>query len=987
MFRILGPLELAGRHGPVVLSASRQSIIMSTLLLETNRIVSVDRLVDAVWPDEPPATARGQIQICISSLRGILTKHDLPGVINTKPPGYQIEVRDDAVDLLAFERLVATGRQASAAGRLPEAVDAYKQAVILWRGEPFAGSPSPILQAAATPLIERRLAAVEEYADLRMRLGQHQSIIGELVDLVERYPLRERLRAQLMLALFRSDRRADALDVYRQGRRILVDELGLEPGDQLRQIERAILSDDPELRLESGIVSVGMMTGQRTVPRMLPGALSDIAGHTEMTEAMQRHVLRRDGLGDRLSGPKVVAISGRGGAGKTTLATHVAHSLAGSFPDGQLFAHLHGAGPEPSAPAEVLGRFLRALGVAGNKVPEQIEERVDMFRSSVADQRLLVVLDDCADEEQVRWFMPATAGCALLVTSRHRLTGLSGAYQVEVDVLGLDHSLELLGNMLGAERLNAELKAATELVRLCGGLPLALRVAGARLAARPHWTIAHLVERLSDERRRLSELVYGGLDVRANLALSCRSLTPGAQRLFRRLGHLSASDFGGWICGPLMNTDTLTAIDLLDELVDARLVEVERGRGSSARFKLHDLIRAYSRELLDQEETGPEREQTIQRLVGSWLFLAERAHRAEYGGDHTLIHGDAQRWPLPEATVEAALADSLAWYDSERGGLVAAVRLAAASGLDEACWDLAMAAVTLFENRRYFQDWRVTHELALAATRASGNKRGTAAMLCSLGSLTAFEQRHAEAWPLLEEAAQLFRELGHDHGYALAIRSQAYLHRVQGDLDNALAVFEEALGLLQTAGDLAGEAHVLNNIAQIRLESGDAEAAATDLKLALAAAEETGARRVHAQVLCRLGDLQLAADEVTEAQRCFQRALDLVLVLHDRVGEATAKHGLAAVMIRLGRVAEAEAMLRSACSLAVHLGEAFVEARINLTIGQLHRDSGRLDQAHSALTRALELFERLHANALRDRTLALRQEVDALGGRGKLSQI
>jgi tetratricopeptide (TPR) repeat protein len=600
---------------------------------------------------------------------------------------------------------------------------------------------------------------------------------------------------------------------------------------------------------------------------------------------------------------------------------------------------------------------------------------------------MLVVLDDCADEEQVRWFLPATAGCTLLVTSRNRLTGLAGAFQVEVDVLSLDHSLELLGNMLGAERLNAELNAATELVRLCGGLPLALRVAGARLAARPHWTIAHLVERLSDERRRLGELVYGGLDVRANLALSCRSLTPGAQTLFRRLGHLSASDFGGWICGPLMNTDTLTAIDLLDELVDARLVEVERGRGSSARFKVHDLIRAYSRELLDLQEDAAEREQTIQRLVGSWLFLAERAHRAEYGGDHTLIHGDAPRWPLPEATVEAALADSLAWYDSERGGLVAAVRLAAESGLDEACWDLATAAVTLFENRRYFQDWRVTHDLALAATRASGNRRGTAAMLCSLGSLTAFEQRYDQAWPLLEEAAQLFRELGHDHGYALSIRHQAYLYRLQGDLDSALAVFEEALALLQAAGDLVGEAHVLSNIAQIRLERGDADTAANDLKLALAAAEETGARRIHAQVLCRLGDLQLAADELTEAQRSFQRALDLVLVLHDRVGEAWAKLGLASVMLRLGRSEQADAMLRSACALAVHLGEAFVEARINLTIGQLHRGAGRLDQAASALSRALELFERLRANAWRERTLTLMNEIDSAAEPGDRRQI
>ncbi|GGO21568.1 AfsR/SARP family transcriptional regulator [Micromonospora parathelypteridis] len=970
-FRILGPLELIGVTGPVSLTAARQSIVLSTLLLESSRIVSVERLIDTVWPDKPPTTARGQIQICVSSLRSTLAMHGIDATIHTKQPGYQIEVDPTKLDLLMFERAVAAGRKAASGGRLTDAAQSFAEALSLWHGEPFAGIPSPILQAAAASLLERRIAAIEEYIDLRMRLHQHQETVGELVDLVERYPLRERLRAQLMLALFRCDRRADALEVYRDGRRILIDDLGLEPGEQLRLMEKGILSDDPDLRIGTGIGG-GPRSGPVQVPRMLPIAQSDMTGHAGLIEAMRERLLSDASA----TGVPMVAISGRGGVGKTSLATHVAHALSDAFPDGQLYANMHGVNAEPAAPADVIGRFLRAMGVLAINLPEQLDERAEMFRTCVADRRILVVLDNCSDENQVRPILPATAGCAVILTSRHRLSGLSGAYPVEVDVLGLDHALELLGKMLGRDRIHAEESAAISLVRFCGGLPLALRVAGARLVARPHWAVSDLVDRLSDERRRLSELAHGGLDVRANLALSYRALSPPAQRLFRLLSQASSADFGGWICAPLMDCDPMTAGDLLDELVEARLVEVEHGRGSRARFRLHDLVRAYAREQLEAGETEAERLATARRLVGAWLFLAERAHRAEYGGDHTVIHGEAPRWRLAESVLDKVIADSLAWYDTERLGLLAAVRLAAEMGLDDACWDLALASVTLFENRRYFGDWRTTHELALEVTARSGNRRGRAAMLSSLGSLALFEQRHDDARPLLTEATQLFGDIGEDHGYALALRMLAFLDRITGKADAAMRGFEDALGRLRDAGDHVAEAHVMSNIAQLHLEAGDREAAAHDLKLALAAAERANARRVHAQVLCRLGDLHLTLSELNEAERAFQDALDLVLVLQDRVGEAHAKHGLASVALRRGRHAEAEAMLSAAAALAAQLNEDFIEARISLTIAEFHQDRGQREQALRAAFRAQELFLGLHADTWYERAVALVRTIE-----------
>jgi tetratricopeptide (TPR) repeat protein len=396
-------------------------------------------------------------------------------------------------------------------------------------------------------------------------------------------------------------------------------------------------------------------------------------------------------------------------------------------------------------------------------------------------------------------------------------------------------------------------------------------------------------------------------------------------------------------------------------------VEVDRGRGLQARFKLHDLIRVYAREQLEAAESEAERLATARRLVGAWLFLAERAHRAEYGGDHTVVHGDAPRWPLAESLVEAAIADSLAWYDTERGGLLSAVRLAAEANLDELCWDLALVSVTLFEHRRYFEDWRITHELALEAAVRTGNGRGRAAMLGSLGSLALFEQRVDDARPLLTEAMAVAREIGEDHVYALALRMRAFLDRVTGDVEAAMEGFQAALELLREAGDKVGEVHVLSNIAQLHLEGGDRDAAAESLKLALATAKDTGARRVHAQVLCRLGDLHLAAEELHAAEGAFAEALDLVLLLQDPVGEAYATHGLAGVALARGRHAEAETLLASASVLAARLNEALIEGRVSLTTAELHHDLARHDKARSAAVRARELFTQLRADGLRER--------------------
>jgi tetratricopeptide (TPR) repeat protein len=592
-----------------------------------------------------------------------------------------------------------------------------------------------------------------------------------------------------------------------------------------------------------------------------------------------------------------------------------------------------------------------------------------MFRDRVADRRVLIVLDDAAGEEQLRWLLPGTSTCAVIVTARSRLTGLAGARSYQLDVFTPDQALSLLVRILGPERVYAELASAMRLVKLCGGLALALRIAAARLASRPHWAIAQLVERLANERQRLDELIHGGLGVRANLALAYEGLPPPAQRLFRLLGMLESADFASWVAAPLLEVDIAEAEDTIELLVDAQLLDGQRVNSGLIRYRFHDLIRAYARERLAQQTGVVERTEAMFRLLGTWLFLAEEAHRREYGGDHTLVHGTAARWPLARWRVDHELAVPLEWFETERQNLVAAVRQAAGAGLDELCWDLALTAVTLFEARNYFDDWRVTHEVALAATRTRGNRRGEAAMVHSLGTLRLFEHRLDDASRQLATAVRLFGEVGDAHGEALARRNLAFADRVQGRLDAARTGFQRALATVREAGDWTAEAHILSNLAQISLECGQPAQAIDTLTDALVAVERSGNRRVHAQVLCRLGETHLDLADLVAAERAFRQALAAVHSGPDVVGEAHALYGLGMTLGRSGDHAQAELLLTRALGIAGRTGDTLVRGRILLARGELDVARGRPGSARAHLSAALGLFAQLRAARWRLRAL------------------
>ncbi|HEX6472245.1 MAG TPA: BTAD domain-containing putative transcriptional regulator [Streptosporangiaceae bacterium] len=993
-FRLLGPVEVVLDGEPFGLAAPRQEIVLAMLLLEANRVVSVSRLVDALWDDEPPPTAKNQVHISVSALRRRLGTRAGPQPILTRSPGYVIRVPDEALDLRRFEAFAAKGA-AAAAGQQPDAATRYFRAALdLWRGHAMAGVESRVVQTYATRWNETRLALLEDCLDLELQLGRHRAVICELTELVAEHPLRERLRAQMMLALYRSGRQAEALEVFRQGRAILLDELGLDPGEELRRLERAILSSDTSLDLSQGPVPGGMaakMAGP-PAPRQLPAAPADFTGRAALVERVVSLLSPGDGedggegAGRGTRPVPVVVLTGKGGVGKTALALAAAHLLAERYPDGQLFAQVHGGSGQPESARRLLDRFLRSFGISPAALPADPAGQAAMYRSWLADRRLLVVIDDATCVEEVTPILPGSPTCAVIITSRNRLAGLAGAHQIEVGALDEESGMTLVTRMIDQTRAGAEMESLRQLVALCERLPLALRIAAARLAARPHWPISRLVRRLADERRRLDELDVDGISIRAMLSLSFNSLPELSRRLLLRLSMLGPIDFGSWVCAPLLDRVLDAAEETLETLVDARLVEAQVGEDGSVRYHLHDLIRIYAVERHVAAEPTAARDATLHRLLGCWLFLAAEAHRREYGGDFSIIHGGADPWPLPADTTDGLLRDPIGWLREEHNALVAAISQAGQAGLDELCWDLAMTAVTLFESGSYVDDWKKTHQRALTAVRAAGNRRGEAAMLYSLGTL-ALTGRLADAARYLEQSLWLFEDLDDVHGRALAQGGLAFVDRLGGRYESALTRFRTALADFRRAGDLIGEAHALKNMAQIHVDRQHFDIAEQFLGQAFEVCRKLGARRVTAQIEHELAELHLRRGDLANAQKSFESVRSTAQQAGDLIGRAYALLGMGMVRARLGQPQAARPDLRAALDLADDTGDLLLRGRALFALGELDFDMGDAGRAMESLDAALDVLSDLgSAFVWRARVLELVGRLHEQAGRAEAAK-
>lgn len=914
--RVLGPLTIRVDGDDIDHGSARQRLLLGLLALSPNLPVSRDALIEAAWGEWPPPKVLELLQTNMSRLRRRLRSRKADaapaGVLVATQGGYRLDVTDEQLDLLAFRRHAAQARSSWQDGDVPTAFGRFGDALSLWRGDPLADQPALRIHPTVVALASEWQDTVVAYAACAAELGRHTDVLPLLRQVVATDPLHEAAHARLMIALAGAGQQAQALAVFADLRRRLAEDLGAEPGAEVRDAHRRVLRQE-----------VSGTTGTEEAPvsahRQLPPDIADFTGREHELAAVHEIL----GEATRRGSPvPIIAIEGMAGVGKTRLAVHLAHQLqvVGNSYEHQLYVDLHGHADDPPAdPASVLGSFLHLLGLRGDQIPAGLAERSALYRDRLHGKRVLVLLDNAASLDQVQPLLPAGPTNLTLVTSRRTLA-LDGAYTFPLDVFARSDAEALLVRIVGRDRVDVDRAAARRVIDLCGSLPLAVALVARRLQSRPSWGLADLAARLAAAGDRMSELAAGTRRVRAAFDLSYRALDPEAKRVFRLLGLHPGEDFTATSTAVLADIEPSAARRLLDHLVAEHLVIAV----SDERYRLHDLLRDYTRDLV-ADDPEDDRREVVNRVLRWYLHAASaaRVFAPFYRRQDPQLDDHPPR-PLPEfATDEAAFQ----WLEAERAVLVASVTVAVEQGFPQTAWQLSSVLKDYFDRIGEWDLWIRTGEIGLASARASADRGGEALALLDLS--TAYGQI--------------------------------------GELERAEELSTQSLEVFRSLDDTGHEMWALNNLGIITAMSGAWEGALEHFDAALRVPSG-----VEPAALNNMGRVYQQLGRHEEAITCFRRALDLAARrLNDhRVVAALWLHSLGESLVSLGQYQDAIGVLEEARDRNRQGHAALPEAESLETLGVAFAAVGRDDEARQCWEQALEILSELghgHAAELRDR--------------------
>lgn len=911
-FAILGPVEVTSGTESVPISRPRHRAVLAYLLLNANQVVSVDQITQALWASAPPSTAKSQLHAMISTLRRDLALPPGTGSgIETAMGGYMHSIRPGQLDLTVFNQLVATARDALTSADWQTAAKCLRDALGLWRGPALGGVKAPYADSVRVRLEEERLQAQEFLIEAELAMGRHIPVLGEVRRLVDQFPLRERLVMQLMLALHRSDRRTDALQVARELRHRLSEEQGLDPGVLFAELERSILRADPALdwtRQETQVpVDEGASLSPRVAARQLPTPPAIFVGRDAIIADLETQ------LGANRAFP-VTAINGAGGTGKSALALLVSHRIVDRFPDGQLYVDLQGdrVGLAPLAPSEVLGRFLRALGTPPSLVPDSADEAAALYRSMLSQRSVLILLDNAVDVGQVRPLLPGSLMCGVLLTSRRALSTLD-AHHLKLGPLTEPEALKLLADCAGKQQVSADPATAQTIVRFCEHVPLAIRIAGARLSGDAGLSMAEFGRRLAVERRRLDLLQLDDLAVRACFQTSYQALGGldqtghlDAALAFRRLGLLRVSHLTPPVVAALLDASVEESENVMGQLAAARLIDQD-----DHRWRMHDLLRLFAIELADHEDPPQQQAQALQRALTCYLGAVRRSSSLTRPGQS--LDGEDELADLPYADLirMTSAAEGTAWLESERANLMGLARQMAdaAEPLCRFTLRLSTAMRMFLPLRGYLADWEELCVLSLQVARRLKIRAAEAVALMDLGAIAQRTGRLTDAITHLNNALTIATVDGHVSTQAGISSYLGSTYAAAGEGDMTVAAYDQAIALRRQIGDDASTAITLTN----------------------------------AGIACT------AVNLFADAARYIDESIKLKIAGGNRHGEGVARIVAAGTYLAQGCGEEALSSVNIGLGLCQEFGDRHNVWIALIVRATIHRHAGRrLDSAHDA---------------------------------------